>query len=246
MTLARPSRSLVIDLALAAVFGVTAWLCLALARPASPVAIVWLPNALLVGVMIQSRAIRWRLFALSDASLLVAALLGTGLTAAQIAIRSSINMAEVLIIVVGMQRIGRVPGLDSMRQLGRFTFLSVVTPATLSLLIVGAFWSSGAVAAIGIAMTWAGAHALGLLLLTPLVCVVHDAVVGRHEFLRARRAETILFTVVALVLAVLLFSQSRYPLLFMSGPVVMLASLRFGRVGATLAVALLDRRQSLT
>ncbi|WP_294358357.1 PAS domain S-box protein [uncultured Sphingomonas sp.] len=235
----RLSRSLAVDLALAAVFGIVAWLCLALARDSSPVAIVWLPNALLVGVLIQSWTIRWRLFGMSGAALLVAALFSTGLSMPQIAVRATINMAEVLFVVVGMQRVGRAPGLDSLRQLGRFTLLSALTPLTLSPLIVGAFWSAGAAFALVTGLTWAGAHALGLVLLTPLVCVFHDAVTGKNNDVLVRRREMAAFGGAAFILAVLLFSQSRYPLLFVTGPVVMIAAFRLGAVGAAITVAIL-------
>ncbi|WP_019514976.1 PAS domain S-box protein [Sphingomonas sp. Mn802worker] len=235
----RLSRALAADLAVAAIFGVVAWLCLALARSQSPVAIVWLPNALLVGVFLQSTKMRGRLLGLSVATLLTAGLLSAGLSATQVVVRTSINMAEVLIVTLGMQRVGRASGLNSLRQLGRFTVLSIAAPFALSSLMIVAFWSSGVAFALATGFTWAGAHALGLILLTPIVCVVHDTLVGKRDDMQARRREIATFTIISFTLAVLLFSQSRYPLLFLTGPVVMLAALRLGRLGAAVTVVVL-------
>jgi len=79
MTFARPSRSFVADLVLAAVYGIAAWFCLAFPRGGSPVALVWLPNALLVGVLIQSAGIRLRPIGFCTLSLVVAAALSAEL-----------------------------------------------------------------------------------------------------------------------------------------------------------------------
>ncbi|MBW6523760.1 PAS domain S-box protein [Sphingomonas sp. RHCKR47] len=235
----RPSRSLVVDLAFAAVFGVIGWLCLVYARADSPVALVWLPNALLVGVLMRSAGPRLRLFALSGAVLLIVALLSTHLPLAQVVVRLSVNMTEVLILVLGMRRAGRGARLDTLRELGRFTLLAVAAPFALSLLVMGAFWSSGAAFAIGTGLTWAGAHALGLLLFTPLVCVMYDAFAGDRREIRAQRNRIAWFMGAASVVTILLFAQSRYPLLFMTGPIVMLAALWLGRFGAALTVVML-------
>ena len=241
----RPSRSLVADFAIASAFGVTAWLCLALTRTSSPVALVWLPNALLVGVMIRSWRIDWRLFGISATALLIAALFSAHLTIVQALGRSFANMAEVLAVVAGMRRVGRAPGLDSLRQLGRFTLLAIVAPTALSLLVMVQLWSGGAAAAFVGALTLAVAHALGLLLLTPLVCVIHDVAGGDRQEFAAKRREMLMFGAGALAVAVLLFSQSRYPLLFLTGPVVMLAALRLGRLGTAVTVVTLGIVASL-
>lgn len=239
MTTLRLSRSLRFDLAFAAVFGVLAWLCLAYARNHSPIALVWLPNALLVGVLIQSPTLRLRLIGLCSATLLAAALSSSDLTATQIAIRASVNMAEVLIVAIGMQGAGSHRGLDSLRRLGRFTLLSLIVPFALSVLVMGAFWSRGSAFAIAIGLSWGGAHTLGLLLVAPLVSIAYGLSKGTRHECRTRANEAAAFSVVALVLAVLLFSQSSYPLLFLTGPVVMLAALRLGQLGAAVTVVVL-------
>ena len=247
MTTLRLSRSLRFDLAFAAVFGVLAWLCLAYARNHSPIALVWLPNALLVGVLIQTPTLRLRLIGLCSATLLAAALSSSDLTATQIAIRASVNMAEVLIVAIGMQGAGSHRGLDSLRRLGRFTLLSLIVPFALSVLVMGAFWSRGSAFAIAIGLSWGGAHTLGLLLVAPLVSIAYGLSKGTRHECRTSANEAAAFSVVALVLAVLLFSQSSYPLLFLTGPVVMLAALRLGQLGAavTVVVHLLAGRRTL-
>ena len=239
MTLDRPLRSLLADLVLAVVFGVAAWLCLAYTRTGSPVALVWLPNALLVGVLIQSASLRLRPLVLCSLALLVAGLLSADLSPIQIIMRSSVNMAEVLIVVAAMHGVGRVPGLDSLRQLARFTGVALLAPLLLSVLVAASFWSQGAGFAATAAVSWAAAHTLGLLLVTPLVCAGADAVIQRDGVRRFRVLEAVAIGAVALVVAGLLFSQSRYPLLFLTGPVVMLAAMRLGRFGAALTVVML-------
>ena len=239
MLLARPSRSLLLDLVLAVVFGVVAWSCLAYTRTGSPVALVWLPNALLVGVLIQSSALRLRPIFLCGVALLAAAALTADLTPLQIAIRASVNMAEVLIIVAAMRGPGRHPGLDSLRQLARFTGTALLAPVCLSALIVATFWSHGVEYALTTGINWAAAHTLGLLLVSPLVCAGADAIRQHDDVQRIRVIEAVAIGVGALIVAGLLFSQSRYPLLFMTSPVVILAAMRLGRFGAALTVLML-------
>lgn len=239
MLLARPPRSLLLDLVLAVVFGVAAWSCLAYTRTGSPVALVWLPNALLVGVLIQSSALRLRPIFLCGVALLAAAALTADLTPLQIAIRASVNMAEVLIIVAGMRGSGRRPGLDSLRQLARFTGTALLVPFSLSALIIATFWSHGAEYALTTGVSWAAAHTLGLLLVTPLVCAGADALKHHDGVRRIRVIEAVAIGAGALIVASLLFSQSRYPLLFLTGPIVMLAAMRLGHFGAALTVMML-------
>ncbi|WP_375270428.1 PAS domain S-box protein [Sphingomonas sp.] len=239
MPLARPTRSLLLDLVLAVVFGAAAWLCLAYTRTGSPVALVWVPNALLVGVLIQSRSLRLRPIFLCSLALLAAAALTADLPPLQIAVRACVNMAEVLIIALAMQGAGRDPGLDSLRQLARFTGAALLTPFALSGLIMTIFWSRGADYAVTAGVSWAAAHALGLLLVAPLVCAGIDAIRHRDSMHRIRVLEVVAIGAGALVVAGLLFSQSRYPLLFLTGPVVMLAAMRLGRLGAALTVMML-------
>jgi PAS domain S-box-containing protein len=226
------------DIALAAAFAALAWVGFVWSRGASPVAAVWLANALLLGVMFQRRRraplpfILCFLFCLGAVS-------AAGLEPHQALLRGAVNMAEVLLILTTMARHGERVDLDTLPEILRFTLIAGV---------LGPF-ASGALVALdlsllgdrpqpGVWLAWACAHAVGYLIVTPLVCALRGGWRARHAFTRSQAVEGLAIGVLTLAAMGAVFAQTRYPLLFVAAPLVVIAALRLGLLGAALSIVL--------
>ncbi len=232
--LARP----VADLALAAAFAALAWLGLAFTRGASPVAALWLPNALLVGVLFQRGDRSKTSIALAYAAC-IAAGLGNGLPVGEVLIRATANIAEILLILAAMRLSNERIQLDTLSQIGRFMlFAGLAGPVASGALVAthAAFTGTDPIRAIATAYSWAMAHGLGYLIVTPLIVSVLATVRERSGFMRDRANDLALIIIGAIATCAILFGQSRFPLLFLAGPVVMVAALRAGQLGAAVAM----------
>ena len=233
-----PRRMIVHDVALALAFAALAWIGFVWSRGASPVAAVWLPNALLLGVMFQRRHRSALPFALCFV-LCLAAVTAAGLDLRQALVRGVANMAEVGLILATLARPGERVGLQRLPDILRFTLIAGV---------LGPF-ASGALVALDLSLAtgrtlpqvwlaWACAHSVGLLIVTPLVGALRSGWQARAGFTRQRALEAVAIGVVTLLAMGAVFAQTLYPLLFVAAPLVVVAALRLGLLGAALSILL--------
>ena len=224
------------DLALVAAFAVLAWTGLAFTRGASPVAALWLPNALLVGVLFQRGRIAWPPVAIC-ALACVAAGVGNGLPHGEVLVRSSANLIEILLVLFAMRANRRRIDLDTLPEIGRFALLAgVAAPLASATLVAGHAVLGANPAAWAMGFAWVMAHGLGYLIVAPLVCSLGVALREPPTLPREWRWELPVISLGTLATCAVLFGQSHYPLLFLAGPAVMFAALRFGQLGAAVSV----------
>ena len=229
-------RRIVQDVALAAAFAGLAWLGFAWSRGASPVAAVWLPNALLLGVMFQRRRREALPFVLCFL-FCMATVSAVGLDLRQAAMRGSVNMIEVLLILATMARRGERVDLDTLPQILRFTLIAGVLAPLASGAIVALDMSVRAVRPMPeIWIAWACAHAVGFLIVTPLLCALRGGWRARAGFGRHKLLEVLAIGGITLAAMAAVFAQTRYPLLFVAAPLVVVAALRLGLLGAALSI----------
>lgn len=238
------SRRLGSDIILALAFGALVWLALAYSRGGGPVAALWLPNALLAGVLFQRGRLHWRPIILCHVTCLVAAA-NLPYSLLDMLPRFAASMVELAIVMHVMRVHRRVVALNGLREIARFATVTTIAPAVAAVPLA-AVLATEAMPPLTVWSTWTLAHVLGYLILTPLIVVAGDAWRRRHEASRAMAREACFHVGAAVAVTTVVFAQSRYPLLFVLEPLVMLAALRLGRVGAAASVVAISAVAALS
>lgn len=220
----------VTDAGLAIAFAALAWIGVAWSRDGGPIAALWLPNAMLLGMLLQRERQSLRPFLLCFVANL-ATNIAAGIPEGVSLLRGVANMAEIAIVLLGT-RAGR--DLETMPQLARFTLIGgLLAPfASGALVTLGDTLMTGRVS-LALWFGWVAAHGLGMLVVAPLIGTLTESWRQREGLTRRRTIEAAAIGVAALAVTGALFAQSRYPLLFLAGPIVMVAALRIGLLGAT-------------
>ena len=234
------ARPLVIGL----VYFVVAAATIATTRFGGGVAWIWIANAFLVAELQLRPRRQWRnsLIACGIASFAATATVGTGLAAALLFML--INLGESTIGALLLRRLS--PSTRPLETLGGvFTFIfsvGIVAPlatapfaaGTIMLFVPGMDFTANC-------LRWFAGHALGALAFTPLFVFILGGDLKR--WLRgmtaasATEAAVILASILAISLVV--FSQSRLPLLFLPALPLMVALFRIGAFGGTLGVVII-------
>ncbi|HEV2557230.1 MAG TPA: MASE1 domain-containing protein [Microvirga sp.] len=217
-----------------------AWVSIELTRSTGRVAAIWLSNAFLLVALLRSPLRRWTLiliFGLAGnlaANLLHAdpPLVALGLVAC--------NGIEILVCAAGLRVLcaGHVPDLGQPRTLASFFVLGAGVAPALSAGLAAVFLSATAQAEpLQVFATWYAADALGLLIVAPVLLSVRA---GEFRVLVAPETRaTVLLAFAGLIAALgIVFVQTRYPLLFLVFPLLVLIAFRLGMAGATLGLAL--------
>jgi diguanylate cyclase (GGDEF)-like protein/PAS domain S-box-containing protein len=208
------------------------------------IALIWMATPLLAVDLRYRPEASWppRIFACWIASALAVSLYGFGPKAAFP--MAFINVTEGLAMAVLMRRFVPVPGhLTSLRELGIIVVISGVIvpglcafPAALIL-----HWTvSGDI--VENALVWYAAHALGTLTVMPMVKLVVGGHLARRVRTATRRdaaeAGLLIFLLVATTVGV--FTQDRFPLLFLPFLPMIITVFRLGRLGAALSMLVLS------
>ena len=218
-------------------FGALAYLCIELTRGSGRIAVLWMPNAIAVAVLL-----RWRLrnervavaacFAGNLAANLVvgdAPLLAGGLALA--------NCLEILLAVyLARKWCGGQPRMDDIAELSRFVAAAGVVAPAASALIATAFLSLGQTVGLAGMARWAMSDALGMLIIAPSAMVIIDALRNRRRPSRRELAEWTLLTGFGTIVTLLVFCQTTYPLLFLIPLVVISHAFRLGTLGTAFSV----------
>ncbi|MEG3164679.1 PAS domain S-box protein [Sphingomonas sp. PB2P19] len=223
--------------AVAALFFALALLGIILTRDRGPVAALWLPNAVLLAATIRSSERRSaELAACFGASVAVNLIVGYGwIIGLGLA---GCNILEVVTILFGMRRM--VPAgadLTELKPLLLFTALAgIMVPAAVACLAFAVFRLGGEPVGFSAWLTYAKAHALGQLVFVPILLILAQARLapGRATVRTVTEACVVLGSVILVCCAV--FTQDRYPVLFLVTPFVLLAAFRLGAFGAACAV----------
>lgn len=163
-------------LAIAAVFAALAYTGIALTREPGSIAILWLPNAVLVAVLLRTQIAHSSVYvsACLIANILVNLLTGANLPSATVL--AFANAIEVLLAVWIMRRTcGDHPDVGELQTLGWLLVVCVCAPSV-----------SGAIAAVDLAasgrwfdtatfFSWALADGMSMMIVTPTVMIAVDA-----------------------------------------------------------------------
>lgn len=218
---------------LAAMAAGVAWLCISLTRETERTAAIWPLNAIFLVLVMRSPRRAWP-------GLLAAMFVGN--TAANVmfgdpAVRAVMfvcaNLIEVLVVAMAMTW-RRSVRLLRRASIVRFALAALIGCGISTFIVLCVLETSGMGLAEREAAVWLAAHLLGLLIYVPILWIL---VSGLPRPIPASELRSMLpeLAAVALITAVV-FAQSRFPLLFLVPPALMLLAIRRGLSGATLGI----------
>ena len=218
----------------AAAFAVLAFLSLTFAREAGRVASIWPANgAILALVLLRPRGERWWLIGGGLIGNVAADVLmgDTGAVALGLALANAVEIGLAAVLLTWQ---GRTVDLGRIRDLFRFGVIASLVPVLSSLIAAAtlAIWShEPLVTNVG---RWFVADALGLLMITPPLLLAASPQTWRES--RAPIGQRLLLGAVLAATLAGVFLQTRFPLLFLVPPVLILIAFRCGIGSAAIAL----------
>ena len=228
-------------LLIGALYGFLAWTSLVLTRYEGRIAAFWMPNAILAAVLLRGRGrIDLRFFPYAWLGNLLAGLtMGDSLTRA--VGLSSTNSIEVglvwaLLTLAGTPR----PMMNRLPDLFKFSVIAgLIAPACSGLLaaivLAPPDWTTGLVNW----TLWSLTDGLGLLIVTPIILIIHDAVKGWQRPSLTAVGHWLAVAVLSIVTVLIVFFQHSFPFLFLICPVVLLSAFRLGTAGTAFSIILI-------
>jgi PAS domain S-box-containing protein len=233
----RSAKDIGIALGIAALFAATAWLGIAITSEIGPFAAIWPGNGLLAALLLlRSRSDwSWILIACFVVNVIVDLLAGNGVgTALGL---SAANAAEVLLTVLALRScLTGVSALGEPRVLLRFlVFAVVVAPAVSGVMAALVLHGAPDVQFAGTVQRWWVSDALGMAVMLPLVLGLQPTEL--RQTLRDASWQTLCASF-ALMIATcfVVFGQSRFPVLFIVIPPMLLIAFRLGYAATAAAI----------
>lgn len=226
--------------AMALLFGSLALLGIELTRGTGRIAALWLPNAVLAGVLLSRPEQRSTLHLLACfvANVLVNLIVGD--TVSRAVVLSAANGIEVAILVASMRRLcGPRPAIEEIRALGWLLLVCVIAPSAAATLDAVVLAPADRYFDFPIWLTKMLADGLSLLIVTPLIMIAVQEWRNRTRPSRRDWLEWLLFLALATAVTALIFCQSRFPFLFLACPIVILAAFHKGVAGTAAAIAII-------
>ncbi|WP_119392751.1 GGDEF domain-containing protein [Taklimakanibacter lacteus] len=214
----------------------SAWLSLKFTGEGGTIASVWLANGVLLAYLLTTPRSHWRMLVAGCMLANVLANLGAGNDMAKALALSACNMAEVAIPahVLG----GRLRNRSTIINWAfaqKFLIYAVVLGPAFAGALAGVALSTLQTENSGeIFKTWLMADALGIALVTPLAVALRRSGISAMKDKEGLAYMVLCLGLVGVVTAAV-FSQSRYPLLFVIMPFLVFAAFRLGLAGLSAA-----------
>lgn len=224
---------------MAATYGLLGWWGVMLTEAEGRIAAVWLPNAVLVAVLLRTDHLA-RLLLPACFVTGVLSHLGLGDPTSRSLLFASINILEVATVVLVMRRWGgNRPDLMRLQTVLLFAFVGCVLIPCVAGLLAASVLAAG-VGRFNTAdwWNWWIADALGMLILAPMLMTTIDGWRQRASPSLAVVREWVIVLSVGFAVTVAVFAQTRFPFLFLVTPVVLIAALRLGAMGTVVAAVM--------
>ena len=218
------------------VFAIVACIGISLSQDPQRIAPIWLANAVLLGVLLRSPRARHPALLIACAVANVVVNLFYAVPLGRSFGFAAINMAEVSAVLLLLGR-RRAVDLEDVGDLLRFSLIAGFGVPVLSGLLATAMLADGGGPGWAAWPGWSATSALGLLIGTPTVIALIELGRAATRPARARLIESGGMLALALGATALLFLPTRYPTLFLLGPMVVLAAFRLGTGGTALLIA---------
>ncbi len=247
MTFPSPSSAMRGAVARAVLLGLAYFVAAALpvrfSRLDGGVAFIWFANALLLAwlLLIPRRDWAWPVIACLIAGFAASALFGIGPRwALSIALA---NIAESLIAATLLRRFGgSVAAPQSLREVLAFVAVTGgIAPAVSGLAAAAAVTLATGVGFWRNCLHWDLGHAIGAIAMTPIAVLVLSGETPRRLAAASTRCriETAGMILLNIATAVLVFGQTRYPLLFLPMLPLIIAAFRLGQIGAAASISII-------
>ena len=226
-------------LAVACVFGISAWMGITLTRESGHVASIWLANGAMIAALLSSTREKWPAFI---ATIYVTNVVINILAGDPILISILLASANCLEITIASSLIRRrgdpIPDLTAWQSLFRFAFWGCLIAPIASALIAGAvfhFLQGASYSAVF--GKWLIADALGILTVTPLCLAVRNQPFIFNS-LKSKPVECLGILSLVILCTVGVFAQSQFPFLFLIFMPLIIAAFRLGYTGTVVAIAI--------
>lgn len=237
MVLSKRAMRIATPLVLGLAVLITAYLAILLTRETNRIAAIWPANALILAVLIATprREWRWSLISAWTGNLL--ANVASGDQILNGALLAAANSLEVLVAVTIL---GRVSPMRLMRRSGlvRFAIATLVGCCASTAAVALIFAVSATALTFQTAGLWFAADLLGLVVFTPILSALSSKRVTAILRQDGRRTLVLLVGLAATSAAV--FYQTRFPLLFIPGAVLVLVAVSSGYAGAAIGVLIVS------
>ncbi|MES2682462.1 MAG: diguanylate cyclase [Pseudomonadota bacterium] len=224
-------------LQLAVLVGICCWVTIALTRGDGRVAAIWLSNGLLLGVLLSTPTGDWLRYLIAGFAGNVVANLLSGDALHMAPLLAGCNTLEVILAAWPLRRrlgAGMVLG-TSLGLLYFAAFCGLLAPLASSIAASALLgWHGGAPFQATFSV-WFPADAMGMIIVTPLVLALRSE--ADLDASRAQAPRPWLPWLLVVVSGVLVFSQTRYPLLFLVFPPLLVLTYLHGMRGSVLGVA---------
>lgn len=231
-------------------FGLLAWGGISLTRDEGRIAIVWLPNALLVAVLLRSKASSAIFYLPAAFCVNIAANLVVGDPAGRAFLLALLNQFEIVIIWLAMRKVGMPrPDMQNLRDLGMFTLIGGIIAPVISGFIATIFIADGGwLAGMGFWLQWSSTDGIGMLLLSPAMMVIIDSLQKQASISSkkpgsqplSRKWEWIVIQAIIFICTIILFGFVNFPIFFLIPPLVLLSAFRLGAWGTAVSVMLIS------
>ena len=228
-------------LLLALAFGLLAWGGITLTRESGRIAALWIPNAVLLAACLRAdrrTSIHYLVAALAANC---AANLAAGDDWTFALSLSVTNIIEVLTVLGILHYLHPAPlAMDRLADLARLVAASLfasLLSASLAAIVVA---DGGTFFSLDIWLSWLLADGLGLLIVTPIMLIAIDAWRNRRRPTAEELREWAMLIVLGTAVSIAVFAQTRYPFLFLVGPIVLMAAFRTGVLGTAAAVTIIS------
>ena len=222
-------------------FGLLAYGSIDLTRCDGRVAAVWIPNGLALACLLRVRMRSEYAFYLALMAGNIAANVLAGDVAGKAAALSLANTLEIALAATLVRRFcSPLPDMRDIRHLVAVCGLAGVVAPVPSALLASLFLSGGSDTLAALFGKWWLTDALGMVIITPCVLVVADALRKPRLPSRRQAGEWVALLLVGTGMTIAVFAQTNYPLLFLVGPVVVTAAFRLGTLGTALATILVS------
>ena len=219
--------------------GLAAWSGIELAGGIGHLGSIWIANAVLVFALLSSARSQWRVLIGATLATHVAVNLVVGgslVVSIGLAI-ANVTEATLAALLLHDRLRSAADLIEQKTQLRFFAFVVVLAPAVSALigaltlhLVQGASFPEAV-------LRWWAAAALGMALIVPLLLASRPAALGAS--LRSRLVSDWIGSFgVLLIVAIFVFNQASYPILFLLLPPVLLIAFRIGVVGTAIGISL--------
>ncbi|MGA8277427.1 MAG: diguanylate cyclase [Rhodanobacteraceae bacterium] len=228
-------------LAVAGAIGASSWLALDLTRPEGGVAIIWIASGLLLGILLTSPYHRWSAYILAALAGCFAAHTAFGDPTIAAAARAIASTLEACIVAFALRHwVGDVSDPEKLSRVSMVAPGASLAACALTALMIAILPLARGTESFALTFAaWFISHLLGLVIVATTFVVVRYR--GMLFFVRPEWRWKFIVTMLPIAATTLfVFSQSRYPLLFLIYPPLLLAVFRHHFEGFVTGIAVVS------